>query len=138
MIKNFKQKANGLAVVAALLLAHGLLLGGAATANDVGAVPISSIEKSGDYLPNNRVQPKYPRSAAEAGIGGYVVLELTVDKDGTVPAHSIKVVEAKPAGIFEKVAKDAAQQFAYQPMIVGGKATAVSGVRYKFSFNTEN
>jgi len=100
-------------------------------------VPISSIEKSGDYLPLERVQPKYPRSAFEAGIGGHVVLELTVQKDGHVWPESIKVLETEPKGVFDKVAKDAAMQFRYQPMMVDGKATSVSGVRYKFTFDIE-
>ena len=100
-------------------------------------VPISSIEKAGDFLPLERVQPKYPRSAFEAGVSGHVVLELTVQKDGQVWAESIKVLQAEPKGVFDKVAKDAAMQFRYQPMMIDGKATSVSGVRYKFSFNTE-
>lgn len=115
------------------------LLTGSIISTSVSAypVPISSIEKEGDYLPLERVQPKYPRSAAEAGIGGHVVLELTVQKDGHVWAESIKVLEAEPKGVFDKVAKDAAMQFRYQPMMIDGKATSVSGVRYKFSFDTE-
>jgi len=100
-------------------------------------VPISSIEKEGDYLPIERVRPKYPRSAYEAGTGGHVVLELTVQKDGHVWAESIKVVKSEPAGVFDKVAKDAAMQFVYQPTMVDGKATSVSGVRYKFSFDVK-
>lgn len=98
------------------------------------AVPISSIPHDGDYLPTKRIQPKYPRSAFEAGIEGSVILDFTVAKDGTVPADSIKIVKASPEGVFETVATNAAQQFVYDPIIVDGHASAVSGVRYKFAF----
>jgi TonB family protein len=131
-------KSKLLAAAAALLVGQAAMSGGAAIAHgDEHAskpVPISTIPHDGDYLPANRAQPKYPRGAFDKGIEGSVILEFTVEKDGSVPVGSIKVVGANPAGYFEKVATNAAVQFRYTPMMVKGKATAVSGVRYKFSF----
>lgn len=89
----------------------------------------------GDYLPLVRVQPQYPRRAQERGVEGYAVVELTVSTDGSVPSHSVVVVEAEPAGYFEASSIKAAQKFKYKPKVVNGNAQTVTGVRYKFSFN---
>ncbi len=89
----------------------------------------------GDYLPIVRVQPQYPRRAAERGIEGYVIVSLTVNQAGTT--SDIKVVEAKPEGIFERAAIRAAEKFKYKPKVVNGKPVAVSGVLYQFTFELE-
>ncbi len=89
----------------------------------------------GDYLPLVRVQPQYPRRAQERGIEGFAVVELTVNPDGSVPAESVVVVEAEPAGYFEANSIKAAQKFKYKPKVVNGQGQTVTGVRYKFSFN---
>ena len=139
MIKSYSKKTNALTLAAVLLLGQGLV-SESTVADEHGhgkgdAIPISSIPQDGNYLPTKRVQPKYPRSAFEQGIGGYVVVEFTVGKDGHVPADGIKVVSAEPKGVFDKVASEATVQFIYNPMMMEGKATAVSGVRYKFTFD---
>lgn len=92
----------------------------------------------GDYLPWVLVQPKYPVRAQERGIEGYVMVELTVAADGTVPPESIQVVVAEPQGYFEREAIKAAAKFKYKPKIVNGVAQTVTGVRYRFSFDLED
>ena len=92
-------------------------------------------QSDGDYMPLVVVQPQYPRSAQERGLEGYAVVELTVSQDGSVPAHSILIVDAEPQGVFDRAAKKAAAKFKYKPRIIDGVAQAVSGVRYRFSFN---
>jgi len=89
----------------------------------------------GDYLPLVRVEPQYPRRAQERGIEGYAVVELTVSPDGSVPAESVVVVEAEPAGIFDANSVKAAQKFKYKPKVVNGVGQTVTGVRYRFTFN---
>lgn len=89
----------------------------------------------GDYLPLVRVQPQYPRRAQEQGIEGYVIVELTVSPDGSVPPESVVVVDTEPAGYFETNSIKAAQKFKYKPKVVNGQGQTVTGVRYKFSFN---
>jgi len=89
----------------------------------------------GDYLPLVRVQPQYPRRAQERGVSGYVIVELTVSGDGTVPPESIIIIEADPKGYFERAARKAALKFKYKPKIVNGKPQPVTGVRYKFTFD---
>jgi len=92
-------------------------------------------QSDGDYMPLVVVQPQYPRRAQEHGLEGYAVVELTVAKDGSVPADSIVIVDAEPLGVFDRAARKAAAKFKYKPRIIDGVAHAVSGVRYRFSFN---
>lgn len=89
----------------------------------------------GDYLPIVRVQPVYPRRATERGIEGYVIVELTVTVAGTT--QDIRVIEAKPEGIFDSAAIKAAEKFKYKPKVVNGVAVPVAGVLYKFTFELE-
>lgn len=93
------------------------------------------VASDGDYLPLVRVQPQYPRIAQDRGIEGYAVVELTVAADGSVPAESVRIVEAQPAGTFDKTAIKAARKFKYKPKVVNGIAQAVTGVRYRFTFS---
>lgn len=94
-----------------------------------------NIVSDGEYLPLVRVQPTYPRRAMEQGKEGYVIVELTVGADGSVPADSVKVLEAEPKGLFDRAAIKAAQKFKYKPKVVNGIGQPVTGVTYRFSFN---
>ncbi len=108
-------------------------------ANSGAGVDLGSLDlgpsQDGDYLPLVRVQPQYPRRAQERGVSGYVVVELSVNEDGTVPPDSIIIIEAEPKGYFERAATRAAEKFKYKPKVVNGKPQRVTGVRYRFSFD---
>ncbi|WCL54982.1 TonB family protein [Gimibacter soli] len=101
---------------------------------DLGSIDLGP-SSDGDYLPLVRVQPQYPRRAQERGVEGYVIVELTVNEDGTVPEESIVIIEAEPKGYFETAAKKAAVKFKYKPKVVNGKAQQVTGVKYRFTFD---
>lgn len=88
----------------------------------------------GNALPIVRVQPVYPRRALTQGVEGYAVVSLTINPDGTVDPSSIVILEAEPAGYFERAARDAAAKFKYKPRVVDGVAIPASGVQYKFTF----
>ncbi|RMF11621.1 MAG: energy transducer TonB, partial [Alphaproteobacteria bacterium] len=96
---------------------------------DVKGVNIGT-PTDGDYLPLVRIEPQYPRRAAERGIEGYVVVELTVTELGTV--KDVHVIEADPPGYFERAAIRAAQKFKYKPKVVNGQPIEVQGVKYIF------
>jgi len=86
----------------------------------------------GEYLPIVKVAPVYPRRAQTRGIAGYVLLEFTVTKTGAV--ENPVVIEAKPPGIFDRAAINAALKFKYKPKVVNGEAIDVGGVRNRITF----
>ena len=89
----------------------------------------------GEYLPIVKVAPQYPRRAAQKGIEGYVVVEFTVSKLGTV--INPKVIEAAPPNIFNRAALSAAKKFKYKPKVENGKAIEVSGIRNIIRFELD-
>jgi protein TonB len=86
----------------------------------------------GDYLPIVKVAPIYPRRALSRGIEGYVIVEFTVTKNGSVKAPV--VIEAQPENIFNQSAIDAALKFKYKPRVIDGVFSEVSGVQNKITF----
>ena len=86
----------------------------------------------GEYLPIVKVSPVYPRRALSRGIEGYVIVEFTVTKQGSV--RDPIVVEAEPANLFDKAAKDAAKKFKYKPRVVNGEPVEVEGVQNRITF----
>jgi len=91
----------------------------------------------GDYLPIVKVAPVYPQRAISRGLEGYVVLEFTVTKKGTV--KDVKVIDSKPkTGIFHRAAIRAALKFKYKPRIDNGQAVDVPGVRNIITFKLED
>jgi len=86
----------------------------------------------GDYLPIVRVAPQYPRRALVNSIEGYVIVEFTVTRLGTVSQPHI--VAAEPSGVFDQVAISAVLKFRYKPRVVNGEAIAVAGVRNRINF----
>ena len=86
----------------------------------------------GEFLPIVRVAAVYPRRALQRGIEGYVDIEFTVSKLGSVT--NPKVIQASPEGIFEQAALDATLKYKYKPRVVNGEPMAVSGVEVRVKF----
>lgn len=86
----------------------------------------------GEYLPIVKVAPIYPRRALSRGIEGYVIVEFTVTRQGSV--RDPIVIEAEPQGVFDQAAKNAARKFKYKPRVIDGAATEVAGVQNKITF----
>lgn len=106
---------------------------GASVEADVNLAGGLALESSdGEYLPIVKVAPVYPRRALSRGIEGYVIVEFTVTKQGTV--RDPKVVKAEPESLFDRAAMDAALKFKYKPRVVNGEAVEVAGVQNKISF----
>ena len=89
----------------------------------------------GEYLPIVKVAPQYPRRALSRGIEGYVIVEYTVTKQGTV--RDPRVVESNPASIFDDAAIKSALRYKYKPRVVDGEPVEVSGVRTRINFELE-
>jgi len=90
----------------------------------------------GDYLPIVKVAPIYPRRALSRGIEGWVLLEFTVTKLGTVV--DVKVVDADPPNIFDSAAIKAAEKFKYKPKVVDGEPIDTAGVLHRITFQLED
>lgn len=67
------------------------------------------------------VEPVYPALARAAGVQGQVVLECTLDRDGTV--HDVRVVRGNP--LLNPAAVDAVQQWRYVATLLNGVPVAV-------------
>ncbi len=89
----------------------------------------------GEYLPIVKVAPVYPRRALSRGIEGFVIVEFTVSKQGSV--KDISVVEASPPDLFNQAAIDAALKFKYKPRVVNGEPAEVSGVQNRITFQID-
>tara|TARA_R110002074_G_scaffold303920_1_gene475149 strand:+ start:463 stop:1062 length:600 start_codon:yes stop_codon:yes gene_type:complete len=85
----------------------------------------------GEYLPIVKVAPVYPARALQRGLEGYVIVEFTVTRQGTV--RDVGVVESTST-LFERAAINAASKFKYKPRVIDGEAVEVPGVRNKISF----
>jgi len=85
----------------------------------------------GEYLPIVKVAPVYPSRALTRGLEGYVIVEFTVTRTGTV--RDVFVVESTST-LFERAATNAALKFKYKPRVIDGEPVEVPGVRNKISF----
>ena len=68
------------------------------------------------------LSPRYPTSAQEHRVGGWVDVQFTVAPDGSVGAVSI--VGAEPVGVFERSALDAVRHWRYQPVMRDARAVS--------------
>jgi protein TonB len=89
----------------------------------------------GEYLPIVKVAPQYPRRALNRGIEGYVIVEYTVTKSGTV--KDPVVIESKPQGTFDSAAIKSALRYKYKPRVIDGEPVEVHGVKTKITFELE-
>ncbi len=77
-----------------------------------------------------RVEPQYPAAARKAGIGGEVVLQVVVERDGTI--GSAFAVQEAPMGL-TAAATDAVRRWVYAPARLDGRPIAVvKTVRVRF------
>lgn len=90
----------------------------------------------GEYLPIVKVAPVYPSRARSRGVEGWVLLRFTVTETGNV--INPEVVDAEPAGYFERAASKAVERFKYKPRVINGKAQAVHNVEHLITFELES
>lgn len=65
------------------------------------------------------VEPKYPRSAFNRSVNGWVDLEFTVSRDGR--AKNIRIGQAEPPNQFEDAAIAAVRKWEFEPELVDGQ-----------------
>ena len=66
---------------------------------------------------------EYPASALKAGIKGYVIINLLIDKDGSV--ELAKVLEADPGDTFDNAALNAVRSWRFSPAKYKGKPVKI-------------
>lgn len=74
-----------------------------------------------------RVNPRYPRAAAEDKIEGHVAMRFLVSTDGSV--KDIEVIESSPKGLFEDEAIEAMKQWRFNPGRMEGEAVPMKAVQ---------
>ncbi len=81
--------------------------------------PSGPVTVGGDIREPKRIQyiaPEYPRAARDAGVQGVVVIEATIDRDGTVAdAHILRGVPG-----LNEAALAAVRQWVYTPTLLSG------------------
>lgn len=78
-----------------------------------------------------RVEPQYTEAARRAGVGGEVVLQVVVERDGTI--GGVFAVQKAPLGLTE-AAIDAVRRWVYTPARLDGRPIAVvKTVRVRFT-----
>jgi TonB family protein len=79
-----------------------------------------------------QVPPTYPAKAQQAGIEGWVELDLTVTEVGGV--EDVAVHAAKPAGVFDQAAVAALSQWRYKPVLRDSKPVSTRArIRIRFA-----
>lgn len=98
----------------------------AAKPQDDGPISASSLRAV------RRVAPEYPQTALDNMIAGWVEMEFTVAKDGTV--RDVKVVESEPRRTFDAAAVAAMRRYRYEPVIRNGEPVEVRArLRMRFT-----
>ena len=78
--------------------------------------------------------PNYPPEAAMKNQSGYVKLLVDINKKGKT--YNIRVVEAKPKGVFNAAAKKAVRTYTYLAPIRDGKLEVFKNHKIELSFKT--
>lgn len=86
-----------------------------------------------DIVPLVRVDPEYPARAKQRGIEGWVELEFTITRVGTV--QDARVLKSKPPYVFDRSALQAIRRWRYNPKIADGKAVERPGVKVRLRFD---
>jgi periplasmic protein TonB len=80
-----------------------------------------------EVMPLNDIRPNYPDSALQRGIEGHVKLAFTINRAGNV--ENLRVLEAKPANVFEREARRAALRWRFAPRTENGLAVPREAVK---------
>lgn len=72
-----------------------------------------------DVLPLVKARAVYPQAALSRGISGSVTAKLIINERGTV--DKVEILEAKPAGVFNREAIRAFYRYKFKPKLLDGK-----------------
>lgn len=75
-----------------------------------------------EAFPVKRIAPKYPARALQAGLEGYVSMDVIINSDGSVA--KVFVTDSNPRKLFDKAAINAMEQWEFRPKVVDGQPQA--------------
>jgi protein TonB len=101
-----------------------------------GGPDLSAAASDSDIVPIVRVNPQYPLRASERGIEGWVEVQFTISRAGTV--KDPVVTNAQPQNIFDREALRAIRKWKYNPKIENGEPVERPGVRVRLTFQLQN
>ncbi len=82
----------------------------------------------------SRSQMQYPKSAMKKHIKGFVILNILIDKQGSVEVA--KVLESNPPGVFDQVALSGIRSWRFSPAKYKGKPVKTwAKQKVRFDFN---
>ena len=85
-----------------------------------------------DAVPLVRIEPDYPMRAEQRKIEGYVVVQFTITKAGTI--RNPVVISSHPGKIFNQAALQAIRKWKYNPKIRGGNPVEQPGIKVRLDF----
>jgi protein TonB len=100
-----------------------------------GGPDLSAAASDSDVVPIVRVNPQYPLRAAERGVEGWVEVQFTISKTGTVKDPVI--LNAQPQNIFNREALRAIRKWKYNPKIEDGEPVERLGVKVRLTFQLQ-
>jgi protein TonB len=103
---------------------------------DMSGAGIAIAASDTDIVPIVRVEPQYPLRASERGIEGWVEVEFTISKLGTV--KDPRVTNSHPSSIFDRATLKAIRKWKYNPKIEDGEPVERPGVRVRLKFDLSN
>ncbi len=103
---------------------------------EVGGTNIAIAASDSDVVPIVRVNPQYPLRASERGIEGWVEVEFTISKLGTV--KDPMVTNSHPSSIFDRTTLKAIRKWKYNPKIEDGEPVERPGVKVRLKFALSN
>jgi protein TonB len=89
-----------------------------------------------DVVPLVRINPDYPMRARQRGIEGWVTVEFSISKAGTV--KDLVVIASHPGRVFDRAALQAIRRWKYNPKIQDGAAVERPGVKVTLEFAMED
>jgi TonB family protein len=111
------QSAGGLGASADLDALNDRIRQRKVAAGDVPQLPEQSLTRL------NKLDPMYPSRALQDNVEGWVEVAYVVKADGSVT--NVRVVNSAPPKVFDSSASRAVSRLKYQPIMQGGKATAI-------------
>lgn len=90
-------------------------------------------KRTSKEVPLVRINPQYPRVAAQDGVEGWVRVRFDISPEGQV--RNARVIGAKPRGVFEQATLRAIRKWKYRPKTDKGTAIWRRGVAEKITFN---